>query len=262
MDIATLIGIFSGLLLVFIAVFSGTGAGTFINGSAIIIVLGGTLAATFANFPLKEVVSVFTVIRNAFMNTAPVFRELMITLVDMSRKARREGILVLESVIAETDDDFLRKSVQLAVDGTEPRVMRGILEAEIANQEDRHRLGRSIMKAMGAYAPAFGMIGTLIGLIQMLQTLQDPTEIGGGMAVALVTTFYGTLLANLFFLPIAGKLAALSAQEISQKEMMLEGVLSIQLGENPRLIEERLNSFIPPKIRQTLAAEPREESHG
>ena len=255
MDVATLIGIFSGLLLVFIAIFSGAGAHTFLNYNAVIIVMGGTLAATFANFPLKEVVSVLTVIRKAFMNTAPVFRDLMINLVNMSRSARRDGILALEQMISETDDDFLRKSVQLAVDGTEPETIRGILETEIANQEERHRVGQSIMKSMGAYAPAFGMIGTLIGLIQMLQTLDDPTNIGAGMSVALVTTFYGSLLANLFFLPIAGKLSTLSAQEISQKDMILEGVLSIQQGENPRIVEERLISFIPPKIRDSIESE-------
>ena len=249
MDIATLIGIFSGIALVVLAIVRGTSPVTFVDINSIIIVFGGTAAATFTHFPLKDVFGVFGVIKKAFFNSAPVFQEKLERLVELAMKARREGILALESEIESEQEEFLVKGIKLAVDGTEPEMIKAILSAELANVEERHSLGASIFKAMGAYAPALGMIGTLIGLIQMLSSLEDPSQIGGGMAVALVTTFYGAMLANLIFLPIAGKLETLSTQEILQMDMILEGILSIQQGDNPRMIQEKLISFIPPKYR-------------
>ena len=252
MDIATLIGIFSGIALVVVAIVRGTSPVTFVDINSIVIVVGGTAAATFTNFPLKDVFSLIGVVRKAFFNTAPVFQRKLERLVDLAKRARREGILALESEMESEEEEFMVKGIQLAVDGTEPEMIKSVLGAELSNIEERHSLGASIFKAMGAYAPALGMIGTLIGLIQMLSSLEDPTQIGSGMAVALVTTFYGAVLANLMFLPIAGKLETLSTQEVLQMEMILEGILSIQQGDNPRLLQEKLMSFIPPKFRKEV----------
>ena len=262
MDVATLIGIFSGIALVVVAIVRGTSPFTFVDINSIIIVFGGTAAATFTNFPIKDVFGVFGVIRKAFYNSAPVFQKKLERLVELAMKARREGILALESELETEQEEFLVKGIQLAVDGTEPEMIKAILSAEVSNIEERHSLGASILKAMGAYAPALGMIGTLIGLIQMLSSLEDPSQIGGGMAVALVTTFYGAMLANLIFLPIAGKLETLSTQEILQMDMILEGILSIQQGDNPRMIKEKLISFIPPKFRDDILSESSTEEFG
>ena len=262
MDVATLIGIFSGIALVVVAIVRGASPFTFVDINSIIIVFGGTAAATFTNFPIKDVLSVFGVVRKAFFNSAPVFQKKLERLVELAMKARREGILALESEVESEQEEFLVKGIQLAVDGTEPEMIKAILSAEVSNIEERHSLGASILKAMGAYAPALGMIGTLIGLIQMLSSLEDPSQIGGGMAVALVTTFYGAMLANLIFLPIAGKLETLSTQEILQMDMILEGILSIQQGDNPRMIKEKLISFIPPKFRDDILSESSTEEFG
>jgi len=250
MDLATLIGIIAGIGLVFFSIFNGSGASTFLEINSILIVLGGTLSATFINFKIKDVLGVFGVIKNAFANQEVIYQHIVEDIVNLSLIARREGILAIENAAEELDDDFMKRGLLLSVDGLEPEMIRDIMESEVNNQEERHSRGQQIMKSMGTYAPAFGMIGTLIGLIKMLQTLEDPTQIGAGMAVALVTTFYGAFLANLIFLPIAGKLETISNAETAQREMVIEGILSIQSGENPRVIEQKLNTFIPPKMRK------------
>jgi chemotaxis protein MotA len=168
---------------------------------------------------------------------------------DYAHKARRNGILSLEPEVEGIEDPFLRKGMQLTVDGLEPHVIQDILETEIASTEDRHERGAEILAAAGAYAPALGMIGTLIGLIQMLQTMNDPSTIGPSMSLALVATFYGAVLANLLFIPMSGKLKRRSREEILLKEMILEGALAISKGENPRIIEEKLTAFIPVRNR-------------
>lgn len=254
MDVATIIGIVSGLGLVMMAIARGEGGSTFVDINSMIIVLGGTAAATMTNFPLKDILGVLGVFRKAFINTAPIFHEKLFKIVELAKKARREGILALEADVETETEQFLVKGIQLAVDGTEPEMIKAILDSEISNVEERHELGQNIMKAMGAFAPALGMIGTLIGLIQMLSALDDPSKIGGGMAVALVTTFYGAVLANLVFLPMAGKLETLSNQEILMMQLISEGILSIQQGDNPRMIQEKLIAFIPPKMRKEVLA--------
>lgn len=253
MDLATLIGVVAGVGLILLSIFSGSGAGTFLEINSILIVFGGTFSATFINFQIKDVLGVFGVVKNAFRNQAPIFHHIMEDVVRISIVARREGILAIENEAEQLDDQFMQKGLLLAVDGLEPDTIRGILESELDSLEERHSKGQQVMKAMGAYAPAFGMIGTLIGLINMLQTLDDPSKIGAGMAVALVTTFWGAFLSNLIFLPIAGKLETLSTAEQAQRQMIIEGILSIQEGENPRVIEHKLNTFIPPKLRSELS---------
>lgn len=252
MDIATIIGLFAGVLLVFITIIMGANPAIFVNIPSFILVVGGTLAATLINFPLSDVLSVFNTAKNTFVQKVASTEALIEQLVEFATVARREGILALESHASEANDEFLQKSVQLAIDGTAPELIKDILTTEIAFMEDRHAMGQSILGAMGAFSPAFGMIGTLIGLIQMLATLDDPSKIGGGMAVALITTLYGAILANLIFLPLTGKLRVRTTHELLQKEIIIEGILSIQSGDNPRVVEQKLKAFVSPAMRERI----------
>ncbi len=250
MDIATVFGIGVGLLLIAVVAFAGGGGSTFIHIPSLMIVFGGCLASTCVNFPLKDVIGVMKVVQKAFFGREPNPQGLIEKLVELAEQARREGILAIERHIEEIDDNFMKSGIQLAVDGSEPEVMRNIMENELYNLQNRHKLGQAIFSAMGMYAPAFGMIGTLIGLIKMLRTLDDPTQIGAGMAVALVTTFYGAVFANLIFLPIAGKLRTRSEKEVLERELIIEGILAIQSGDNPRIIRGKLMTFLAPSARK------------
>jgi len=252
MDIATLIGIVSGVGLVLFVIFRGVVLSIFINVPSMMITLGGTLGATFINFPFSRVMGVMSVVKNAFFSKEVSPDEIIRELVNFATIARREGVLALEQRISSLNDPFLQKGLQLAVDGTAPETIREILRTDIDYLESRHKVGQEIFTSMGTYAPAFGMIGTLIGLIQMLRTLDDPSKIGQGMATALITTFYGALFANLICLPIAGKLRMRSEEEIFSRELIIEGILSIQSGDNPRIVEEKLKAFISPRLREKI----------
>jgi len=251
MDIATLVGIVLSFALVFSAIMMGGSLSIFINIPSVMIVVGGTLGATMINYPLPDILKVTKVVKNAFFMKKMTANELIATFVDLAGIARREGILALESKLNEMDDEFMKKGMQLSVDGLEPAAIKEILETEIDAIQDRHKLGAEIFTTMGTFAPALGMIGTLIGLVQMLQTMSDPSTIGPAMAVALLTTFYGAVMANLMFLPIAGKLKNRSSEEVMMKDLMTEGVISIAKGENPRVIEQKLNAYLPPQMRQS-----------
>jgi len=253
MDIATIIGLVAGVGLVVITIIMGGSPGIFWNIPAVFIVLGGTLSATLLNYPLGDVLRVFNTVKNAFVHKESSPISLIERLVGFATIARREGILALESHAGEADNEFLEKSIQLAIDGTAPELIKDILTTDLAFMEDRHSLGQGILNAMGTYSPAFGMIGTLIGLVQMLATLDDPSKIGAGMAVALVTTLYGALLANVVFLPAAGKLRVRTTNELLCKEVIIEGILSIQSGDNPRVVEQKLKSFVSPQVRDQLS---------
>jgi len=252
MDFATLIGIFAGTVLVVGAILAGGGGKSFVDIPSVMVTLGGTVAATLINFPLGKVVGVFAVVKKTFLYKMPSPAEEIKRLVHLAKVARSEGLLALENFLDEIKDPFLQKGVQLVVDGTEPEVLRDVLETELEQLQGRHSLGKDILESMGASAPAFGMIGTLIGLVNMLRDLTDPSSIGRGMATALLTTFYGSLMANLVFIPLAGKLDARSKQEVATKQLIIEGVASIQAGVNPRLVEEKLKSFVAPNVRKSL----------
>ena len=249
MDVATLVGATSGTALVLIAIYMGGGLGMFINVPSLMITVGGCVAATLINFPLQKVMGVFSVAKKAFMHKSVEPQDEIARMVEYAKVARREGLLALEDKLQELNDPFLVKGIQLVMDGTTPEALREILRIEVDFLEDRHGMGKSILEAMGASAPAFGMIGTLIGLVQMLQNMSDPSSIGVGMSTALLTTFYGAFMANLVFLPLAGKVGARSNEEVLVKELMIEGIISIQSGDNPRLVEEKLKSFVSPAIR-------------
>ena len=249
MDKATIIGIIAAFGLVIGAIMTSGSIVFFIDIPSFLIVVGGTFGATLINYPLKELLGVMKVISQAFTQKLNNASELIPIIVEAARKARVEGVLSLETTIEEVDDDFLKKGLQLAIDGTEPELINQIMGTEMDYVAQRHKIGYGIMETMGTFSPALGMIGTLIGLIMMLQSMNDPSSIGPAMAVALITTFYGALIANLVCLPMAGKLKLRSEEELLQKELIIAGILSIQSGDNPRVVELKLNNFVPPAQR-------------
>lgn len=255
MDLATSLGLIAGIVFIVLGISQSGNIFTFIHLPSILIVLGGTIASTFTSFQLKKVLSTFKVVKKAFVDKSFSPNQVILQIIDLANIARKEGLLALEEAAEKIDDDFLKKGILLIVDGTDPELVRNILETELAFLEERHSEGQSIFETMGSYAPAFGMIGTLIGLINMLRDIQDTSSIGPNMSTALITTFYGSLLANLVFLPIANKLKGRSREEIYIKELMVEGLLSIQAGENPRIIEEKLKTFLSPEMRSTVKRE-------
>ncbi len=249
LDIATLIGMVGGLLLIVASIMMGGGIGGFIDPKSMFVVFGGTIMATLVQYPLSDVLGLMPIVRQTLFANSFDAQQMIKMLVQFAEEARREGLLALEKHVKEIDDPVIKSGLQLAIDGTEPELLREIMENELEKMEERHKKGHGILDAMGTAAPAFGMIGTLIGLVLMLQTMEDPSTIGPSMAVALVTTFYGAVLANLILLPLGGKLKERTADELLVKHMVVEGILSIQSGDNPRLVEHKLNTYLPPKFR-------------
>ena len=234
-----------GAACVVISIMLNGSLSEFFNIPSIFIVVGGIIAATVVSYPMSVLKSLLKVIMSAFKAKKVDLSEDVENIIKIANIARREGILALEETVSETGDFFLKKGIMLIVDGSDPELVKSIMETELDFIRERHSQGQAVMLQMSSYAPAFGMIGTLIGLINMLGRLDDPSALGPGMAVALITTFYGSLLANLVFTPIARKLGSMSEEEYLKKEMLLEGILSIQDGENPRIIREKLNAFLP-----------------
>lgn len=252
MDLATLIGIISAFGLVVIAILTNGSLILFISPASLMIVVGGTLGTTMINYPLKDMLGAVNVVRKVFFSgKVPASDEVIKKFVELGSKARREGILALEADVKDIKDDFLKKGLQMSVDGLEPQSIQEILATEIDYLRGRHQLGAEIFTTMGTFAPALGMIGTLVGLVQMLQSMDDPSSIGPAMAVALLTTFYGSMMANLMCIPIAGKLKGRSKEETLIKEMVVEGVLSLTRGENPRILEQKMLAYVPPKMRKS-----------
>ena len=255
MDLATVIGLVCSFALVLMGILMGEGSMvdkimTFVDIPSIAIVLGGTIGATLTSSPLGSVANLGKIMKNAFF-AKPIETKLVIDqFIDFANRARREGILALEGAVNAIGDDYLRKGMQLTVDGMEPQLIEEILTGEIDNLESRHQTGIDLVNNLATFAPALGMIGTVIGLVAMLKNLSDPSAIGPAMAIALITTFYGAILANLIFIPLGSKLKTRSAEELQLREMQLLGVLAIAKGENPRMITEKLNAFQPPKQRK------------
>jgi len=244
MDIATIIGIVSGIGLILISIMLNSGLELFVNGPAMMIVGGGTFASVLIAYPLNEVLRVMQMLKRVFQFKAVDPRALIQQLVEISIKARKEGILSIDKELDNIKNDFLRKGLQLVVDGIDGSSINNILQIEVVNMQKRHRVGWEIFAEMGKYAPAFGMIGTLIGLIQMLASLDDPSTIGPKMAVALITTFYGSFLANMVFVPMSVKLKRRSHQESLIMNLIIEAIKSIRLAENPKLMEDKLTKFL------------------
>lgn len=256
MDIATIIGLLLGVGLVAGSILMNGSLTAFIDPASAAVVLGGAVAATFTAMPLGGVMKVFSVIRKAFFATPQDPVKHVLDLVRLAEVARRDGILSLESKLAENDyDAFLVAGLRMAIDGQDPSVIEAALEQEVDSLVERHEGGKQIFDAVGKYAPAFGMIGTLIGLVLMLGNLSDLDSLGPAMAVALITTFYGSCVANMFALPLADKLALRSAEELGTKMLMIRGVMSIQAGDNPRVVQQKLMAFLDAKQRDRVEAE-------
>jgi len=250
MDIATVLGVViaTGLILSSIILGGGT-FGAFLDPPSVMVVLGGSIAAAMISFPMKNFLSVFNIILKVFFYRLDSVPSLIEEIVSLAETARRDGLLALESRLEEIENSFVVLGVQMAVDGTRPEVMEDIMRTELDAVATRHRDGKALMDCMGRFAPAFGMIGTLMGLVIMLGDMSDPSKIGAGMAVALLTTMYGAVASNVVFLPFAEKLGFTNKQELLAMEIIVRGIMAIQSGENPRVIEQKLNTFIPPKLR-------------
>ncbi|MCL1996884.1 MAG: motility protein A [Defluviitaleaceae bacterium] len=258
MELGSIIGLIAGGLAIVFSMLAGAGwdvgmaVEAFVDPPSLIIVFGGTFGAMFIAYPLKNVLLGFKAFTKIFlpgkMDPGASIKEI----VELANLARREGILALEERAGSMEDPFLKKGIMLIVDGTDPSLVRSILETEMTYIEARHSNGRGVWGYMASAAPAWGMVGTFIGLILMLLNLDDPDALGPGMATALITTFYGAIVANYLAAPIENKLKFFNAEEIILKEILVEGMLSIQAGENPRIIEEKLKSFLSPTLRALI----------
>lgn len=256
MDLASIIGlVLSFALMIYGMCNSEFGASAlpwFIDPASVFITFGGTFGAVLASNTMQGFIgglkSILLVIKTPNLDTIGTIKQI----IDLSNIARKEGLLALEESANNLEEPFMKKGIMLIVDGTDPELVRGILEAELVNTDARHQQMIGFWKQVGAMGPAWGMIGTLIGLVLMLKNLSDPDTIGPNMATALITTFYGSVLANWISAPVSNKLSVFNDAEIQLKEIMIEGLLSIQAGENPRVIEEKLKSFLAPSAREGL----------
>jgi chemotaxis protein MotA len=257
MDLTTILGLTIAFgMMAASVVLSGGSFSSFVNLPSLLCVIGGTLGAVLVCFPRRAIRRLPGVIRKGFRGDEPNPAELIEQIVTLAHAARRDGLLSLDPKLDEIDNRFVRLGVQLAVDGTRPEALEDILRADMEAMALRHKEGRAMFEQMGRFAPAFGLIGTLLGLVIMLGNVSDPSTIGSGMAVALVTTVYGAVLANGSLLPMAEKLLQLSKRELIAREIALRGILAMQSGEHPRLIEQKLRTFLPPEVR-AVSREPR-----
>ncbi|MBN2374910.1 MAG: MotA/TolQ/ExbB proton channel family protein [Sedimentisphaerales bacterium] len=249
MDLATLIGLVLGFGLVTFAMLSKTSLSNFIDPASAMIVIGGAIASVMMSFSLSNFLKTGKVFSKALFHKENSAQTLINDLVGYAEVARRDGILSLENAIKEATDTFIVKGIQMAVDGTDPELIEQILNNELEAIATRHDSGKAIFDSLGKYAPAYGMIGTLVGLVIMLLNMSDPDAIGPAMAVALITTLYGSMFANMFALPIADKLGSRNDEELLYKTIIIKGVMSIQSGDNPRIVEQKLKTFLPPGLR-------------
>lgn len=250
-DILTATGLVAGTILLIIGMSTGSSLMIFWDISSVLITMGGSFCAVLIAFSMEEVKSLGKVLIETFKEKSTSPSETISLFVEFARKARKDGLLSLEDSIEEIEDEFIKKGLQMVIDGFEPDEVREILELEISESESRHLSSANVLNSWGAYAPAFGMLGTLIGLIQMLQNLTDMANIASGMGKALITTFYGSILANLFCNPLAANLRNKDKKEIGNREMIVEGILSIQSGTNPKILEQKLLTFLGPKDRES-----------
>ncbi len=249
MDLATVIGLVAGTAILLSAIILGGSAGMFLNIPSFLIVIGGTVATAFIRFSMADVINSIKVVMNTFFVKLSVPQEVIQEIVSLANIARKNGLIVLEQ--QPINDPFLKKAIMYCVDGHEAEFIEEVLKKEVNLTVERHEVGQNVFSGMGDSAPAFGMIGTLVGLVQMLASMEDASAIGPAMAVALLTTLYGAVLANLFFIPLASKLALRSQEEERNRKLIIEGVLGILKGLNPRVMEEFLETFLPPKDRKS-----------
>ena len=259
MDIATLLGVVLCFAFVVISICLGqdgpAGIKYFLDAQSVMITVGGAFAAVMTGRTMKEFIGGLKSIGVSFKVPALDAAGIIKKIIDLSNVARKEGLLSLEEAAGDIDDAFLKKGIMLVVDGTDPELVRGIMETELVSIDDRHKKNIGFWDDVAAMGPAWGMVGTLVGLVMMLYHMEDASTIGPAMAVALITTFYGSLMANWICTPVATKLKDINGAEMQVKEIMIEGLLSIQAGENPRVIEEKLKSFLAPAERGTMGGD-------
>ena len=255
MDIATALGVILGFVVIIGTILYEGNLKIFFNIPALAIVVGGMTCATMIHFSMGQFLSIFSVIKKTLLNKVAPQQELIQRMVNYAAVNRRDGVLALEQEIGRVRDPFLSKGLQMLVDGVDEHGIRDLLGLEIQYMEERHANGKKILDFMGSSCPSFAMVGTLIGLISMLSKMESPDEIGAGMAVALVCTFYGALLANLVFLPLGGKLGQHSKVEKMSMEMVAEGICSIAKGDNPTAVGEKMQVFISMKRREAVKAQ-------
>lgn len=252
MDLASILGLLLCFVMFVYGIISNAGAsnfGRYLDLPSAIITFGGSFFAVMASFSLADFLGGLKSFMLVFKAPSTDVKGMIQKIIDLSNVARKEGLLSLEEAAGDLEDEFMKKGILLIVDGTDPELVRGIMETELISTEDRHKSKINFWETLGGMGPAWGMIGTLIGLVNMLYEMEDPSSIGPSMAVALITTLYGSILANWICAPVASKLKTNNANEIMVKEIMIEGLLSIQAGENPRVIEEKLKSFLAPGDR-------------
>jgi len=247
MDISSIIGVVSGMGAVLGTILLGGSIMMFVNIPSVFVVVGGTLAASMIAYPLGDFLSIFKTSMKIFIFKIQPAEEIIANLVETSNKARKGGLLSIEGDIQTTSDPYLAQALQMTVDGVKTADIAAIMQKKMALTKKKLDIGADILSSMGAYAPAFGMIGTLIGLVQMLAGLDDPSSIGPKMAVAMITTFYGAVLANLFFIPMSDKLTGRNEEEITNMNIIFEGIISIREGEHPKLMEDKLNIYLSDK---------------
>lgn len=253
LDPSAAIGIVAAFFFILVGIaLEGGEIGSVIQFTAFLIVLGGGFGATLASFSMNEIKQLPSILKNAFFSSGHDTTSTIKILVELADKARREGLLVLEQRMKDVDDEFLKKGIQLVVDGNDAGIVRNILETELMNQSERHKLGASIFETLGGFLPTIGILGTVLGLVHALENLEDPSSMGPAIATAFIATLYGVGFANLIFLPLANKLKAQSTKELLSRELVIEGVLSIQAGSNPRVVEEKLHAFLAPKAREKV----------
>lgn len=254
MDIATIIGLFLGFGLIFAAIVMGGGEGlsAFIDVPSLMITVGGSFAALLINFPLKVCMKTIPVIKKCFLTKLPDPQQVIAQFKELAVVVRKDGMLALEKELENIKDDFMQRGLEIVISGAEEAQIRQVLETELSAIEQRHMTGKKIIESTGAAAPAFGMIGTLVGLVQMLQSLDDPSQIGGGMATALLTTLYGAIIANVACIPLAGKLETRSKDEVACRELMISGITALAQGLAPRAVEDNLVAYLSPKSRKQI----------
>jgi len=253
MDIATIIGFLVMNIMVFGSMATTSiGIGGYIDIPSILIVVGGTLGAVFISFPMAEIKTAVPVFMKIIKPGSDNQVELINTIVGLAEQARKEGILALEGALTNVENQFLKSGLQLTIDGTEAELVQDILNAEINFINERHKIAIGGYSTVASLAPAFGMIGTLVGLVAMLANMSDPSSIGPSMSVALITTLYGSMIANMYTVPVANKLSYYAGIEVATKEMIVQGIISIQAGDNPRIVQRKLKSFLSPTAQALI----------
>ena len=257
MDLGTIIGLLAGAVMLLWSILMVSDIRPFIDYPSMVMVSGGCVCAALVSFPIQNVLAVAKVIRKCFFTKLRDPREVITELVRYADIARRDGILALENLTGKIDDPFIVSGIQMAVDGTDPNIIEAILMSDLEAVGARHGEGKALFDNIGKFAPAFGMIGTLVGLVIMLKNMNEPKTIGPALAVAILTTLYGAVIANLIALPMAEKLGRRSREEMFLKMIVIKGVMAIQQGDNPRVVEQKLKTFLPSSLRHASAARKR-----